>query len=122
MSFSPERYNSIKDERPLGLKILVFFSAGMTILGFLAFLIFGIITFAQSNFGIFIGLFILIFILSAINLILLYYLYNLNRTAYAIFTAFTGLNLFLSLISLNIIGILLQGSMLAYLLSIEDFF
>lgn len=120
MSVTSGSYGSVeKNHPPAGLKILCGILGGLNVLSF-----FAIILFFPSVFpgnaalvGILVG-----FILTVLNLALLIGLYKLNRIAYIIYVFLTGANLLFSLISLDILGIVLQGLIFGYLLSINDYF
>lgn len=120
-------YATTGTDRPTGVTLIVFLNAFFSIIGY-AFLIFAsVFGFASLGLGAEGGSFILLAIaLSTIftflYMVLLYGLYQMNRTAYYIFMIVTALILLSNLLSFNIIGLFIQGAMFIYLLLVADKF
>lgn len=104
---------------PLGLKILCIANILLSILGFFAvsFIFPSILPPEITGVGI-----ILIGIVTVLNIGLLFFLYHGNRIAYYIYVALLTLNVIGSVFSFDIIGLIIQGGILVYLLLIKDYF
>jgi len=114
-------------ERPAGVTAVVFINAFFTILGYFGSilgLVFGIGFLPTESGGtiILVVAFLLISVFVALYLVLLYGVFRLNKTAYIIFMVFTGIALILNFVSLNIIGIIVQGATFIYLAIVWESF
>lgn len=121
MSVTSSGYGAVgTNTPPLGLKIICLLNAVFSIIGFVGVLIIIPTTFTSGMAilaGVSAGL-----IITIVNLILVYYLYKLNKIAYLLFIAITGLNVIGSILSFNILTLLIQGLIFGYLLTIHDHF
>lgn len=114
--------------RPTGITLIVFLNAFLTILGYIGVVGFALTGFATMGIGAsggttMVAILLIVFTLFVgVYMVLLFGVYRLNRTAYYIFIIWTTISVILSLISINILGILVQGGTLAYMLQVRTHF